>query len=93
MRPLRKLLDNKLEVYAINGQAVPYDGWVELTVTLAGHKDPNLTVNAPFLVSQLPLPQPLVEANVLGVIIQRQQSDKDASAVLYSLLRRAFGID
>lgn len=87
------MLDNELEVYAVNGQTIPYDGWVELTVTLSGHEDPNLTVNAPFLVSQLPLSQPLVGANVLGVIIQRQQSDKDASAVLYSLLCKAFGID
>lgn len=93
VRPLRELMDDELEVYAVNGQTVPYDGWVELTVTLAGHEDPNLTVKAPFLVSQLPLPQPLVGANVLGVIIQRQQSDRDANAVLYSLLRRAFEVD
>lgn len=93
MRPLRELLDNDLEVYAVNGQTVPYDGWVELTVTLTGHENPNLTVDAPFLVSQLALPQPLVGANVLGVIIQQQQSDKDGSSILYSLLRRAFGID
>lgn len=93
VRPLRELMDDELEVFAVNGQTVPYDGWVELTVTLAGHEDPNLTVKAPFLVSQLPLPQPLVGANVLGVIIQRQQSDRDANAVLYSLLRRAFEVD
>lgn len=93
VRPLQELLDDELEVYAVNGQAVPYDGWVELTVTLAGHEDPNLTVQAPFLVSKLPLPQPLVGANVLRAIIQRQASDKEATAVLYSLLRRAFGME
>lgn len=53
VRPLQELLDDELELYAVNGQAVPYDGWVELTVTLAGHEDPNLTVQAPFLVSKL----------------------------------------
>lgn len=93
VRPLQELLNDGLEVYAVNGQAVPYDGWVELTVTLAGHEDPNLTVQAPFLVSKLSLPQPLVGANVLGAIIQTQESDQEASALLYSLLRKAFGTD
>ncbi|KAI3358183.1 hypothetical protein L3Q82_003184 [Scortum barcoo] len=32
-------------------------------------------------------------ANVLGAIIQRQESDEEASAVLYGLLSRAFGMD
>lgn len=93
VRPLQELLNDGLEVYAVNGQAVPYDGWVELTVTLAGHEDPNLTVQAPFLVSNLSLPQPLLGANVLGAIIQAQESDQEASALLYSLLRKAFGTD
>ncbi|KAI3364939.1 hypothetical protein L3Q82_000939 [Scortum barcoo] len=34
-----------------------------------------------------------IGANVLGAIIQRQESDEEASAVLYSLLCRAFGMD
>lgn len=62
--------------FAVNGQAVPYDGWVELTVTLAGHEDPNLTVQAPFLVSTLSPPQPLVGANVLGAIIKYKSQMK-----------------
>ncbi|XP_040928717.2 uncharacterized protein LOC121202576 [Betta splendens] len=88
---MKTMLNNELEVYAINGQAVPYDGWVEQTVTLAGHEDPNLIV--PFLVSKLSLSQPLVGANVLGAIMQRQVSDKEAIASLHSLLRRTFGMD
>lgn len=86
-------MNDGLELYAVNGHAVPYDGWVELTVTLTGHEDPNLTVQAPFLVSKLSLPQPLVGANVLGAIIQKQESDEAANATLLSLLRRAFGMD
>lgn len=42
VRPLQELLDDELEVYAVNGPAVPYDKWVKLTVTFAGHEDPNL---------------------------------------------------
>lgn len=93
VRPLAELIDDDLALYAVNGQEIPYDGWVELTVTLAGHEDPNLTVQAPFLVSVLSLPQPLLGANVLGEIIQRQVTDTEASAVLLSLLRTAFGMD
>lgn len=66
-------MDIELEVCAVNGQVIPYDGWVELTVTLAGQEDCNLTVQAPFLVSKLSLPHPLV-----GAIIQRQESDREA---------------
>lgn len=93
VRPLQELLENELEVYAVSGQAIPYDGWAELTVTLAGQEDPNLTVQAPFLVSKLSLPQPLLGANVLGAISQRQKSDKDAIATLITLLHRAFGME
>ena len=59
VRPLSELLEEELSVYAVTGHAVPYSGLVKLTVNLAGNDDPNLTIQAPFLVSQLPLPQPL----------------------------------
>lgn len=65
----------------------------KLTVTFSGHEDPNLTVQAPFLVSKLSLSQPLVGSNVLGAIIQRQETDEGANVTLLSLLRRAFGMD
>ena len=66
-RPLEELLDQgeSLNVYAANGQSIPYDGWVELTVNLMGNDNPNLAIQVPFLVSQLSLPQPLLGANVL----------------------------
>ncbi len=66
LRPFCELLEGELGVYAVTGHAVRYSGWVELTVNLAGNDNPNLTIQAPFLVSQLPLPQPLLGANVLG---------------------------
>lgn len=71
-----------MQFNAINGQVVPYDGWVELIVTLAVQEDPNLIVKAPFLVSQLSLSQPLVGPNVLGAIIHKE-SDEEATSVLY----------
>ena len=74
VRSLQELLETDLTVYAASGHVIPYDGWVELTVNLTGNDDPNLTVQAPFLVSQLSLPQPLLGANVLEQIIKRQES-------------------
>ena len=93
VRSLQELLETDLKVYAANGQAIPYDGWVELTVNLAGNEDPNLIVQAPFLVSRCPLPQPLLGANVLEQVIKRQESSGAALVVLVSLLRRAFGME
>lgn len=93
VRSLQELLETDLEVYAANGQPIPYDGWVELTVNLTGNDDPNLTVQAPFLVSQLPLPQPLLGANVLEQVIKRQESSGTAVATVVSLLRSAFGME
>ena len=93
VRPLQELLEENLDVYAVNGQTIPYDGWVELTVNLTGTDNPNLTIQAPFLVSQLSLPQPLLGANVLEEIIRRQESSGDAAATVTSLLRSAFGME
>ncbi len=93
LRPLSELLEEELGVYAVTGHAVPYTGWVELTVNLAGNEDPNLTIQAPFLVSPLPLPQPLLGANVLQEIVRRKESSGDAVATVVSLLRSAFGIE
>lgn len=93
VRPLSDLLEDGLGVYAVTGHAVPYSGWVELTVNLAGNDDPNLTIQAPFLVSQLPLPQPLLGANVLEEIIKRKESSGEAVTTVVSLLREAFGVE
>lgn len=93
VRSLQELLDTNLEVYAANGQLIPYDGWVELTVNLTGNEDPNLIVQTPFLVSQLTQSQPLVGANVLEQVIKRQESSDVAVATLLSLLRSAFGME
>ncbi|XP_023201986.1 uncharacterized protein LOC111610961 [Xiphophorus maculatus] len=93
VRPLSELLEEELSVYAVTGHSVPYSGWVELTVNLAGNDDPNLTIQAPFLVSQLPLPQPLLGANVLEEIIKRKESSGEAVTTVVSLLRDAFGIE
>ncbi len=95
VQPLQQLLDpgESLDLYAANGQSIPYDGWVELTVNLTGNDNPNLAIQVPFLVSQLPLPQPLLGANVLQEMINGQESSAEAHAMVTSLLRKALGVE
>ena len=93
VRLLRELLEEDVEVVGMGGQVIPYDGWVELTVNLTGNADPELAIPTPFLVSQLPLPQPIVGANVLEEIIKRRESSSDAIRTVLSLLCNAFGME
>ncbi|KAL6483733.1 hypothetical protein MHYP_G00086050 [Metynnis hypsauchen] len=73
-RPLTELLagDEKLEVYAVNGDLIPFKGWVAINVNLPGTEDPSLSINVPFLVSHLPLERPLLGFNVIEELIRGQ---------------------
>lgn len=95
MRPLDELLDagDSFRLYAVNGQSIPYDGWVELTVNLPGNDNPDLAVQVPFLVSQLPLPQPIMGSNVLDEMISGPQSSAETHAMVISLLQKALGVE
>lgn len=75
VRPLTELIElmedkKTLEVYAVNGGLIPFDGWVIITLNLPGNEDPDLSVSVPFLVSSLPLEMPLLGFNVVEVVIQ-----------------------
>ncbi len=59
-------------MYAVNGDSLPFDGWVAFTVNLMGNEDPNLSITVPFLVSSLALERPLLGFNVLEEMIQEQ---------------------
>lgn len=70
VRPLTELIElmedkKTLEVYAVNGGLIPFDGWVIITLNLPGNEDPDLSVSVPFLVSSLPLEMPLLGFNVV----------------------------
>ena len=49
VRPLRELLGcaDDLEVYAVNGDLIPFDGWTVITVTFLGSEDTSLSINVP----------------------------------------------
>lgn len=95
MRALDELLDEgeSFRLYAANGQSIPYDGWVELMVNLPGNDNPALAVQVPFLVSQLPLPQPIIGSNVLDEMISGPQSSAETHAMVISLLQKALGVE
>lgn len=52
IRPLSELMDDDLNVKAITGDVVPYDGWVELVVNLEGNDNPDLSIRAPFQIGR-----------------------------------------
>lgn len=74
VRPLVELMGmtEQLEVYAINGDQIPFVGWAVITVNLQGNNNPDLSINVPFLVSQIPIERPLLGFNVVEELIQGQ---------------------
>lgn len=74
VRPLSDIIgdEEELKVYAVNGDVLPFDGWVALTVNLMGNENPKLSITVPFLVSSLALERPLLGFNVLEEMIQGQ---------------------
>ncbi|KAL7882789.1 hypothetical protein SRHO_G00004470 [Serrasalmus rhombeus] len=91
-RPLTELLagDEELEVYAVNGDLIPFTGWVAINVNLPGTEDPSLSINVPFLVSHLPLERPLLGFNVIEELIRGKP--ERVMPTLVSLLSGAVSI-
>lgn len=94
LRPLTELLqpDETLEVFALNGEAIPYDGWVEIIVNIPGNDNPDLAIQVPFLVSQTQVERPLLGYNVIQEVISRPGGAYVLSTVAH-LLKHAMAID
>lgn len=74
IRPIHEIIDEEddLKLYAVNGDSLPFEGWVAVTVNLVGNVDPNLSITVPFLVSSFVLERPILGFNVLEEVIQKQ---------------------
>ncbi|KAI5618477.1 hypothetical protein C0J50_22065 [Silurus asotus] len=74
VNPLSEIFQDgeNLKVCAVNGDMIPFDGWISLTVNLMGNENPALSVTVPFVVSSLTLERPLLGFNVLEEMIQAQ---------------------
>ncbi|KAK7880665.1 hypothetical protein WMY93_032696 [Mugilogobius chulae] len=89
IRPLSELMDDDLNVQAVTGDSVPYDGWVEVVVNLEGNNDPDKSIRVPFLVSRLKIEIPIVGFNVIHEFIK----DNGGNYKLIELIGRAMGIE
>lgn len=69
------------------------DGRVELTVNLLGNESPDLAKQVTFLVSQLPIPQPVLGSNVFQEMINRRGSSGDSVTTVTDLLQKALGVE
>ncbi|KAJ8009423.1 hypothetical protein DPEC_G00088720 [Dallia pectoralis] len=93
IRPLSELMDRELDVQAITGDVVPYDGYVELIVNLQGNDDPDLSIRVPFLVSRLQLERPVVGFNVVQELIKGHSCRPKVLSILTDLIAGALEID
>ncbi|KAL7883288.1 hypothetical protein SRHO_G00009460 [Serrasalmus rhombeus] len=92
VRPLSEVFDDKeeLEVHAVNGDVLPFDGWILITVSLGEVRGFSESIIVPFLVSSIPLEQPLLGFNVLEEVIHSHPAKSDP--ILTSLLSKAITI-
>lgn len=74
MRPLSEIIEeiDELKVCAVNGESIPFDGWLPIMINLPGGEDPSLSISTPVLVSNLSMDKPLIGFNVLEQIIEGQ---------------------
>lgn len=92
--PLSALMGNdELKVFAANGEAIPYDGWVEVTVNLPGNDNPNYSIKVPFLVSRVDLLRPLLGFNVIQEIILGQGDGLETLSAICNLLKGAMQVE
>ena len=63
-----------LELSAINNLSMPYDGFLELTLTLAGNRN-DFSICVPFLVTPMTLDQTIIGFNVVHELIPANSSE------------------
>ncbi len=77
IRPLSEIFDEReeLEVHAVNGDILPFDGWVLIAVSFRGNGVLSQSIMVPFLICSIPLAQPLLGFNVLEEVIQNRPAE------------------
>ncbi len=77
IRLLSEIFDEgeELEVHAVNGDILPFDGWVLIAVSFKGNGVLSQSIMVPFLICSIPLAQPLLGFNVLEEVIQNRPAE------------------
>lgn len=91
VRPPKELIDGPLNLRGVMGHAIPYDGWVELTINCGANDSPHLIIPTPFLVSQEPEAIPLVDSNVLEELLK--SVNDGVVTVVVDLLRQTLRME
>lgn len=80
---------NELDLKAANGTCLPYEGWVEVKLSLRD-KNSNFEVYVPFLLSKDPLDLPIIGYNVIDEIAKQSRraarNETDADSQLGAIL-------
>lgn len=93
LRSLSELIGSRpLNVLAVNGDILPFDGWVEATVNLPGNSNPQLAIQVPFLVGRMTLERPILGFNVIEQLVKGQKSGTRVLATVTALLKGAMEI-
>lgn len=93
LQPLAELIGQKaLSVLAVNGQPLPYDGWVGVMVSLPDNSDPNLMILVPFLGSSVPMDCPLIGFSVTEQLMLGLKESADLISTMVRLLRDAVNL-
>ncbi|KAI7789706.1 hypothetical protein IRJ41_001809 [Triplophysa rosa] len=93
LRPLSEIVNGgDFNVSAVNGEPLPFEGWVELTVNLPGNDDPSLVIRVPLLVGKIPLERPLLGFNVVEELIRGKKDTERGLYAFAELLQKALDI-
>ena len=93
VRTVKELLGGQnLELLAVNNFSVPYEGFVEITLTLVGKKD-NFSIRVPFLVTLAKIDQTLKGFNVICELIRANSSENTRELLLDAMLSSFNSVD
>ena len=87
IRNIREILDKDLDLSAANGTAIPYDGWIEVSLEIDIDGTGARQLQVPMLVTPKQLDEPIIGYNVIHEVVINPNSYPRSSHPI----ERAFG--
>lgn len=76
VRPLSEIFDEEeLEIQAVNGGVLPFDGWILIAVSFSGNCTLSQSIMVPFLISSIAIERPILGFNVLEEVVQDRPAE------------------